>query len=132
MKPRLLCLSFIISLPLFLRAQPVVTPSPDRTGAADGVTVGAYNVTNSFETGYRFTTIGGDANFFRNTENYGNGLRIFGGNFTMTSKDGHGYLFDRMTFNATGLGNDPYGSANVRIEKNDVYRYDMHWRKSNY
>jgi hypothetical protein len=131
MNRTILFLSFMVLLPL-LQAQPVVAPSPDHTGAARGEDWGAYNVTDSFEVGYRFTTVGGDSSLFHNTENYGNGLRLFGTNFTMNSKDGHGLLFDSMSLNATGLGNDPYGAATLRVEKNDVYRYDMHWRKSNY
>ena len=130
MNRTILFLSFMVALPL-LQAQPVVAPSPDRTGVARGEDWGAYNVTNSFESGYRFTTVGGDANFFHNTENYGNGLRLFGGNFTMNSKDGHGLLFDSPTLTTHGLA-DPYSMANLRIEKNGVYRYDMNWRKSNY
>ena len=131
MNPRLLCVSFVIALPL-LQAQPVVAPSPDRTGAPLGEAWGGYNINNSFETGYRFTTVGGDASLFHNTENYGDGLRLFGATLTMNSTEGHGVLFDFLSLNATGLGNDPYGAATVRIEKNDLYRYDMHWRKSNY
>jgi hypothetical protein len=131
MNLRRLCLTLMMSLPL-LQAQPVVAPSPDKTGSPRGADLGSYNVTNSFEAGYRFTTVGGDANLFHNTENYGNGLRLFGGNFTMNSKEGHGLLFDALTLTTNGLGNDPYGMANLRIEKNEVYRYDMTWRKSNY
>ena len=126
-----LFLSFIVALPL-LQAQPVVAPSPDRTGVPRGENWGAYNVTDSFETGYRFTTVGGDSSLFHNTENYGNGLRLFGTSLTMNSKEGHGLLFDSLSLTATGLGNDPYGVATLRIEKNDVYRYDMNWRKSSY
>jgi hypothetical protein len=131
MNIKTLCFSFILSLSL-LHAQPVVAPSPDRTGSARGEELGSYVVTNSFEVGYRFTTIGGDAAFFHNTENFGNGLRLFGGNLTVNSKDGHGLLLDTLTLNTTGLGNDPYGMANLRVEKNGLYRYDMNWRKSNY
>jgi hypothetical protein len=131
MNRTILFLSFVAALPL-LQAQPVVAPSPDHTGSPRGENWGAYNVTDSFETGYRFTTIGGDASLFHNTENYGNGLRLFGTNFTMNSKEGHGLLFDSLNLTATGLGNDPYGAATLRVEKNDVYRYDVHWRKSSY
>src|SRR6202022_2321133 len=63
---------------------------------------------------------------------YGNGLRLFGGNFAATSKDGHGWLFDSLTLTTSGLGNDPYGVANFRVEKNDLYRYDMTWRRGDY
>src|SRR6516225_3036088 len=62
-----------------LQAQPVVAPSPERPGLEQGRDVGLYNVTNSFEFGYRFTEIGGDSGLFRSNENFGNGLRLFGG-----------------------------------------------------
>src|SRR6266550_902388 len=134
--PRTSSLSLLLLLPA-IHAQSVLTPSPDRTGTADlssavGAEWGPYKVTNSFETGYRFTTVGGDAGLFRSVENYGNGLRLFGGNFTAHSKDGHGRLFDAMSLTTSGLGNDPYGMANLRVEKNGLYRYDMTWRRNDY
>src|SRR5947208_15102662 len=137
MNPRIFCLSLIIlglSFSLLLpplQAQPVVTPSPG-TGSELGADWGPYNVTNSIESGYRFTTVGGDAHLFRSVENYGNGLRLFGGNFSAISKDGHGRFFDSLTLTSSGLGNDPYGMANLRVEKNDRYRYDLTWRRNDY
>src|SRR5690348_12345158 len=110
----ILSLSLLLMV-LAVNAQPVLTPSPDRTGSTDhagpaaGVDWGSYNVTNSFEAGYRFTTVGGDAGLFRSVENYGNGMRLFGSNFTANSKDGHGKLFDSLSLISSGLGNDPYG-----------------------
>ena len=97
MSAKLLYLSCIIWLPL-LQAQPVIAPSPDRPGFALGADLSSYNVTNSFETGYRFSAVGGDYSLYR----------------------------------TQGLGNDPYQVATFRIEKNDVYRYDMNWRLSDY
>ena len=130
MNRTILFLSFMMSLAL-LQAQPTVAPSPDHTGAEGGQDWGAYNVTNSSEVGYRFTEVGGDTAFFRNTENYRDGLRVFGGNFTMNSKEGHGLLLDSLTLTTQGLA-DPYSMANLRVEKNNVYRYDLNWRKSDY
>ena len=43
-----------------LAAQPVVAPTPESVGVARGVNMGDYNITNSFETGYRFALVGGD------------------------------------------------------------------------
>jgi hypothetical protein len=140
MHPRLAIIPFLPLLLLLpaLHAQAVLTPSPDRTGSTLGAgpelgaDLGLYNITNSFETGYRFTTVGGDANLFRSVENYGNGLRLFGGNFTANSKDGHGPFFDSLTLTTSGLGNDPYAMANLRVEKNDLYRYMLTWRQNDY
>ena len=131
MKFRIRCLSLLIWLPL-LHAQSVVAPSPDHPGFALGVDLSSYNVTNSFETGYRFAAVGGDYGLYRSNVNFGNGLRLLSSSFTANSKDGHGYLFDSMSFSSQGLGNDPYEVATFRIEKNDVYRYDMTWRLSDY
>src|SRR5215467_2240854 len=129
MNTKIFCLAALISLPV-LQAQPVVAPSPDRSGPSLGAEWGNYHVTNSFEAGYRFTAVGGDSGLFRSVENYGNGLRLFGGNFTMNSKTGRGKLFDSLSLVSSGLGNDPYGMAHFRVEKNERYRYDLTWRRN--
>src|SRR5215831_3453783 len=97
MNSKLLCLGLIsLSAPL-LQSQPVVAPSPDRPGPERGADVGAYNWTNSFEFGYRFSEVGGDQSLFRSTENYGNGVRLFGSSVTAHSKTGRGFLFDSLS-----------------------------------
>ena len=50
----------------------------------------------------------------------------------MNSKDGHGRWFDTIVFTTLGLGNDPYQSATLRVEKNKLYRYEMLWRLDDY
>jgi hypothetical protein len=115
-----------------LNAQPVVAPTPEQPVTARGENAGNYNVINSFETGYRWALVGGDFGMYRADVNYGNGIRLLGGNLTVNSKDGHGWLFDEIILNTIGLGNDPYQYANVRIQKNRLYRYDATWRSSDY
>ena len=77
-----------------LHGQSVVAPTPERPVTARGENVGDYNVTNSFETGYRWAVVGGDLGTYRADVNYGNGIRLLGSNLTVNSKDGHGRLFD--------------------------------------
>src|ERR1039457_2779601 len=89
-------------LPIFavagtLAAQQVVAPTPDTVGSARGDGWGDYNVTQSFETGYRFHLVGGDIGQYRSDANYGNGLRLLGSSFAMNSKDGHGKWFDQRS-----------------------------------
>ena len=48
--------------------------------------MGNYNVTQSFEFGYRFRTVGGDLGMYRSVENYGNGLRLLGSHLTVNSQ----------------------------------------------
>src|ERR1035437_8987770 len=113
-----------------LQAQQVVAPTPATVGSPRGDGWGGYNVTQSFETGYRFHLVGGSFGEYRSDVNYGNGLRLLGSNFSIDSKDGHGRWFDEILLNTTGLGNDPYQNATLRVQKNGLYRYDMTWRLS--
>ncbi len=114
------------------RAQQPVAPTPDQAGSPRGASTGDYNVMDSFETGYRFAEVDGNVGTYRADVNYGNGLRLLGGSLFVNSKDGHGRWFDQIVLTTSGLGNDPYQSVTLRIEKNRLYRYDMQWRLDDY
>ena len=115
-----------------LSAQQVAAPGPETVGTVRGENHGSYNVTNSFETGYRFSLVDGDLGEYRSDVNYRNGLRLLGSSLSIDSKDGHGHYFDQILLNTMGMGNDPYQSATLRIQKNGLYRYDMTWRLNDY
>lgn len=115
-----------------LEAQQVVAPTPEQVGSPRGENTGNYNITDSFETGYRWSLVGGDLGMYRSDVNYGNGPRVLGSNLTVNSKDGHGNYFDEIVLNTIGLGNDPYQAVTLRIQKNGLYRYDMTWRLDDY
>jgi hypothetical protein len=113
-------------------AQPVVTPTPDQAGSPRGENTGDYNVVDSVEMGYRLAIVGGDLGMYRTDVNFGNGIRLLSSNLSVNSKDGHGRWFDTIVFTTLGLGNDPYQSVTLRVEKNKLYRYDMLWRLDDY
>ncbi len=113
-------------------AQPPVAPTNEPTESNRGDNVSNYNVLQSFELGYRWNTNGGDDGMYRSTVNYTNGLRLLSSSLFVQSREGHGGLFDQIVLNTQGLGNDPYESAILRIEKNRLYRYDMTWRSDAY
>lgn len=113
-------------------SQPTVAPTPEPVGPAQGATWNGYNIVDSFETGYRFRTFGGSFDQYRSTINYGDGVRLLSSFLTINSKDGHGKFFDEIVLTTQGLGNDPYESATLRIQKNGLYRYDMVWRLNDY
>ncbi len=113
-------------------AQPTVAPTPAQVGPVRGDNTGDYNIVNSFETGYRFRTVGGDFDSYRSIVNYGDGIRLLGSSLSINSKDGHGRFFDEIVLTTVGLGNDPYESAVLRIQKNRLYRYDLTWRSNDY
>jgi hypothetical protein len=113
-------------------AQQTVAPSQEPVGSARGENLGGYNVQNSFETGYRFLSVGGDYGKYRSDVNFGNGLRLLGASLRINSREGHGFLFDEIVLSAQGLGNDPYQSSSLRVQKNRLYRYDLLWRENDY
>jgi hypothetical protein len=125
-------IAFIFLLVNQAMAQPPVGPTPQTAGDRRGDNISNYNVVNSWETGYRFSTVGGDFGQYRSTVNYSNGVRLLGSSLSVNSRDGHGRLFDQINFNTQGLGNDPYETVMLRVEKNRLYRYEMNWRQNDY
>ena len=113
-------------------AQSTVAPTPDAVGSPRGEDWSGYNIVNSFETGYRFHTVGGSLDQYRSTVNYSNGVRLLASFLSINSKDGHGHFFDDLVLTTRGLGNDPYENATLRIAKNGLYRYDLIWRLNDY
>ena len=59
-------------------------------------------------------------------------MRLLSSYLTVNSKDGHGKFYDEIVLTTQGLGNDPYESAILRVQKNGLYRYDMQWRENQY
>ncbi len=113
-------------------AQQTVAPTPAPVGPARGENSGGYNILNSFETGWRFRVLNGDEGRYRSNVNYGNGVRLLASGLRVNSRDGHGRLFDELSIQTLGLGNDPYEYASLRLEKNRLYRYDLAWRLLDY
>ena len=70
-------LVFLFQLGSF--GQPVVAPTPQQAGSPRGDTVGDYNITNSWEVGYRFHSVDGNIGKYRSDVNMGNGIRLLGG-----------------------------------------------------
>ena len=115
-----------------LHAQQTVAPTPEQVGSARGENTGDYNITQSYELGYRFKDVFGDEGMYRSVVDMGNGLRLLSSSLSIHSRDGHGKYFDEITLNTIGLGNDNYQAAVLRIQKNSLYRYDMTWRLNAY
>ncbi len=123
MKIRLL--QFLLLIPALARAQ-------DTVGLVNGENAGAYNVVQSWELGYRYASVGGDDGKYRSDVNFGDGIRLLSSFLTVNSRDGRNRWFDEITLTTKGLGNDPYESATLRVQKNRLYRYDMTWRLNDY
>jgi len=113
-------------------AQIPVAPTPQSADSTNGETNGNYNIVNNLEGGYRFNTVGGNSLQYRSSVNYGNGVRLLGSSLAVNSVNGRGTLVDQIVLTTQGLGNDPYQSAQLRVERNAIYRYDLGWRQNDY
>jgi hypothetical protein len=123
----------ILVIPAALLAQDTVAPTTgEKVGPVRGENTGGYNVVQSWEFGYRFASIGGSQDQYRSDVDYTDGFRLLSSSLTVNSKDGHGRWFDEIVLTTQGLGNDPYESAVLRVQKNGLYRYDMTWRLNDY
>jgi hypothetical protein len=115
-----------------LSGQPVVAPTPQQAGSPRGDNVGDYNITNSWEVGYRFHSVEGNIGKYRSDVNFGNGIRLLGGSLGVHSRDGKGKWLDELLLDVRGVGNDPYQFSSLRAQKNALYRYDLLWRSNEY
>jgi hypothetical protein len=120
-----------ILAPAALLAQPTVAPSPE-AGTRRGEDAFGYNFVNSWEIGYRARQLAGEESKYRSDVNFGNGVRLLAAQAGIYSRDGRGKYFDQLVFSTQGLGNDPYQSATLRLEKNRLYRYELGWRQNEY
>jgi hypothetical protein len=133
MRNRLTSFLFVSVICAAAYAQETVAPTTNEpVGPIRGENMGDYNIVQSWELGYRFHLVGGDDGKYRSDVNYGNGVRLLSSYLTINSKDGHGRFYDEIVLNTQGLGNDPYESVTLRVQKNGLYRYDMLWRENQY
>src|SRR5579863_7178825 len=86
----------LFSLAACISAQEIVAPTPEQAGPAKGRMWDDYNIVDSFETGYRFATVSGNQETYRSNVNFGNGIRLMSGFFSVNSKDGQGRFFDTI------------------------------------
>ena len=111
-------------------AQPPVAPTGESVGTPGGNNAENYNIVDTFELGCRFSSLGGDSDMYRATVNYTDGVRLLSSSLFVQSRSGHASWFDEIILNTQGLGGDPYESANLQVEKNGLYRYDLLWREN--
>jgi opacity protein-like surface antigen len=107
----------------FSPARAQQTPDPK------GLDEGNYNIKQSVEFGYRFTSIDGDQQTYDTFVNLQQGPRLLGFTTEANSLDHHGTFFDRLYFSNFGYGGDPNNVSQLRISKNKWYAFDGMFRK---
>jgi hypothetical protein len=99
------------------------------SGESKGVDSGGYNIQQSIEAGYRYSSIDGNLDTYDTFVNLGQGFRLFDYTLDMRSLDHNGLLFDNLNFSNFGYGGDPNDVSRLRIEKNKWYDFRVLFRR---
>ncbi len=94
--------------------------------------VAGYRLSGSASIGYRLVDIdSGSKDFYREVVNLEEGVRLF--NFTLHGDrlGSEAKLVDHFNLNATDIG-DPYPKIQFHVAKDEVYKFDMTLRSSQY
>lgn len=94
-----------------------------------GIDQGNYNIKQSVEFGYRFTSTTGNEQTYDMFVNLQQGPRLLDFSTDMNSLDHHGTLFDHLFFSNFGYGGDPNNVSQLRITKNKWYAFNAMFRK---
>ena len=94
-----------------------------------GIDQGNYNIKQSIEFGYRFTSLDGSIQTYDTMVNLQQGPRLLGFTTEMRPLDNHGTLFDHFYFSSFGYGGDPNDVSLLRISKNHWYSFNGMFRQ---
>ena len=93
--------------------------------------VGGFENQGSVTAGYRFTDVRGYQPKYDELFNLNSGLRVF--DFSLTGKSGEEARFaDHYSLNMSGLGGEPYSTAQFNIGKSRAYDLRVNFRQSHY
>src|SRR6202040_139415 len=96
------------------------------------IVLGNFDISGSATGGYRFETVKGYAPQFREMFDLGKGFRLF--DFTLNGvTEGEKNAFaDTFFLQLSGLGGDPFPTAQFAISKHKIYDLRVNWRQSYY
>lgn len=91
-----------------------------------------FNNQVSFTAGYRSIDVTGYEPGFKQMFGLQSGFRLFDLNFSGNAKKGQNLFADRYYVTMNGFGGDPYLTTHVGVQKNNIYDFQVSFRKSRY
>jgi hypothetical protein len=120
-----LALLLAATLPVTLRAQDGYEAPP--------LTIGGFNNQGSVTLGYRFTEVKGYQPMYLELLDLRSGPRLTDFNLFGEAAPGMTNPFaDSYSLSMSGLGGDPFPTAQLSVTKNKVYDFRVNWRQSYY
>ena len=122
--------SFLPVLAFLLMSGPVAF-AQDETPAVP-IVLGDFDISGSATGGYRFETVKGYQPQFQEMFDLGKGFRLFDLSLYGNAADGKNPFADNFSLQTSGLGGDPFPSAQFTISKHKIYDLRVDWRQSYY
>lgn len=96
------------------------------------IVLGDFTLSGSVTGGYRFTDVKGYEPQFQEMFDLGKGFRLLDLNLNGDSEEGKNSFADHFSLQTSGLGGDPFPTAQFAISKKKVYDFRADWRQSYY
>ena len=116
----LLALSLSLSLPLKAQDNPEVP----------AMNFGGFSNQGSAEVGYRFTEVKGYAPMYKELVNLQSGPRLLDLNLFGEAREGVNPFADSYSLSLSGLGGDPFPTAQFSVSKKKLFDLRVNWRQA--
>ena len=120
----LFCVTVLIAIGPALAQDEAANPAP--------LVLGGFQTQGSATAGYRFTTVKGYQPMYQELFDLNKGPRVMDFNLYGQAKDGSHSFADSWSMLASGLGGDPFPSAQLTVGKTHLYELRLNWRQSYY
>ena len=121
---------FLALITLFLATRPVLMAQDESEPSP--ITLGGFQNQGAVTLGYRFADIKGYQPQFLQLFDLQKGFRLQDFNMFGESEPGVNPFADTYSLSASGLGGDPFPTAQLTVSKNKLYNFRVNWRQSYY
>jgi hypothetical protein len=123
---------FVLFLVALLLIAPLAMAQDDSDSDIVPITLGDFTLSGSSTAGFRFSNVKGYQPQYREMFDLNGGFRLLDLNVTGDSQKGKNPFADSFSLNLSGLGGDPFPSAQFQISKDKVYDFRVDWRQDYY
>jgi hypothetical protein len=96
------------------------------------MTFGSFNSQGSVDVGYRFTDVKGYTPMYKELLDLESGPRMLDFNMFGEAKEGANPFADSYSLSLSGLGGDPFPTAQFTVNKKKVFDLRVNWRQADY
>ena len=94
--------------------------------------LGGFDNKGSVTLGYRFTDVKGYRPMYQQVVNMQDGFRLMDFNLFGDSQEGASPFADNYSLSMSGLGGDPFPSAQLSVRRTNLFDFRANWRQSYY